>query len=389
MNVSCFNSPQLSVPRLAFVDALRGWAILAVIAGHTAQYFHPESDVVTTLAAAGGRGVQLFFVVSAFSLMLSLHIKAPSESRWLASYFIRRFFRIAPLFYAFIALYALIPEARQFWVGHPTSIETIMLGLLFLNGWHPLSVNSVVPGGWSIVAEAAFYVLLPLWFVSVNSISKGLNITLAAVIAGLGISWLARLPFLNDVPIQQIRDFTFVWLPAQASVFCVGGLLFMFLKKSILPCAKAPDREALSHKQAERIALSILLFGLLLILAMSFGSGYRYLPGQFLYAVAFALVAFALSHRQSSILVNRVTCFIGKVSYSAYFWHFVVIWVLSTFPIATTFKLTYTAALLLATSITLALSQLTWMLIERPFIQFGAHLVSKLNQQNVPPIHES
>ena len=52
--------------RYAYIDAIRGYAILLVIAVHSSQYFSDLPDAVRTLADQGARGVQLFFVASAF-----------------------------------------------------------------------------------------------------------------------------------------------------------------------------------------------------------------------------------------------------------------------------------------------------------------------------------
>lgn len=48
----------------------------------------------------GAEGVQLFFVMSALTLFLSLDSRRRTEARPVANFFVQRFFRIARLFYA-------------------------------------------------------------------------------------------------------------------------------------------------------------------------------------------------------------------------------------------------------------------------------------------------
>jgi peptidoglycan/LPS O-acetylase OafA/YrhL len=70
-----FSSNSLATKALAlpYIDALRGYAILMVIATHVAIGAPMLSGVVRALVDQGQRGVQLFFVVSAFTLIISWH----------------------------------------------------------------------------------------------------------------------------------------------------------------------------------------------------------------------------------------------------------------------------------------------------------------------------
>ena len=82
-----------------FIDALRGLAFLGVLVHHAvARIPHLNSSVVR-VAEQGHEGVELFFLVSALTLFFSLDSRRRSERRPTLNFFIRRFFRIAPLFY--------------------------------------------------------------------------------------------------------------------------------------------------------------------------------------------------------------------------------------------------------------------------------------------------
>jgi peptidoglycan/LPS O-acetylase OafA/YrhL len=65
--------PETSSPARHFdhIDALRGYAILMVIAVHASQSFPDLPNSLAKILSQGARGVQLFFVTSALTLSMS------------------------------------------------------------------------------------------------------------------------------------------------------------------------------------------------------------------------------------------------------------------------------------------------------------------------------
>ena len=90
----------MSENRIELFDFLRGLAIFLVIINHVPYHsynFENQSDyIVKNFLLFGTYGVQLFYIVSACTLFRS--IKLRDEKNYKA-FFIRRFFRIAPIFY--------------------------------------------------------------------------------------------------------------------------------------------------------------------------------------------------------------------------------------------------------------------------------------------------
>ena len=83
--------------KLHFIDSLRGLAALYVVLHHIAYAIGDKVIVprwLEPLAFLGSSGVTLFFVVSAFTLCLSMEARQEGELQPLTNYFIRRFFRI-------------------------------------------------------------------------------------------------------------------------------------------------------------------------------------------------------------------------------------------------------------------------------------------------------
>jgi peptidoglycan/LPS O-acetylase OafA/YrhL len=81
---------------LPLLDALRGVAILGVILVHANDGWRTLSWPMKALSSQGGWGVELFFILSAVTLLMSWHgrhDRAPNDA-----FLVRRFFRIAPMF---------------------------------------------------------------------------------------------------------------------------------------------------------------------------------------------------------------------------------------------------------------------------------------------------
>ena len=143
--------------RLEWIDVLRGIAILMVILVHVGTHSHVQEKSITSFTDYGSRGVQLFFIVSAFTLFRNFTQKFNPKS-----FYIRRYARIAPMFFLALIFYAI--------VGYPGSkldmwnlggYSTYMLIIPFLHGLSPYSYNALVPGGWSVACEFLFYYSLP------------------------------------------------------------------------------------------------------------------------------------------------------------------------------------------------------------------------------------
>ena len=84
-----------------FIDALRGYAILAVMAVHAAQAMPTWEGTVRQLVGQGARGVQLFFVASALTLAMSWN----ARNDGVLPFYTRRIFRIAPMFWLGIVFF--------------------------------------------------------------------------------------------------------------------------------------------------------------------------------------------------------------------------------------------------------------------------------------------
>lgn len=221
----------LADKRYPWIDTLRGIAILMVIAVHASHGLKGSESLVKTIFGFGGYGVQLFFVASAMTLCMSLENNY-GKPRWLVKYAIRRFFRIAPMYYFGIVLYFFWSFAKNYTLHGVVAplpqytVANVLANVLFIHGFFPEAYNDIVPGGWSIGTEVAFYVLFPCLFLLYRTVKRPLLLSVF-LLAGcyLLISlvqwWLG----------QTIAgsDFIYFNIANQLQVFIIGMLGFYYL----------------------------------------------------------------------------------------------------------------------------------------------------------------
>ena len=129
--------PSTPLPHMLQLDALRAFAVLAVLVSH----FSPTSTKFFTLARLidlGGLGARLFFVLSGFLITgILLRSKRYCEKDGLPvlhafrQFYARRVLRIFPLFYLVLGLAAAlnIPPVRQTFLWHATFLTNFYIKL--------------------------------------------------------------------------------------------------------------------------------------------------------------------------------------------------------------------------------------------------------------------
>jgi peptidoglycan/LPS O-acetylase OafA/YrhL len=371
--------------KLRYIDALRGWAILLVVLTHASQgqmavdALHQGAPQGTVLALPGwvhqicayaGYGVHLFFVVSALSLALSWRARGERDLAGLRDYLIRRFFRIAPMFYAGIALYMTLDGwGPRLYASNGIDPLDVALTLGFVHIWSTNAMNSVVPGDWSIGVEVMFYLILPLLLMLGRTPARLAVLT-------VGFALLAQTLYWIDA---GFGPFGIPGFPSQAAVF-----LFGLIAASVV-------RRPAGGPRAGRTLQGLAAAALFLFLVA--GLPLAHLPESFLvYGVQFAagagLLCILLHHAPVPILVNPALARIGRISFSMYILHFALF--APVFAIARmlagaidpssggTFLLAvYYPLLVVATA---ACAAVTHTAIERPGMRLGRRVIARLQR---------
>jgi peptidoglycan/LPS O-acetylase OafA/YrhL len=165
--------------RLAILDTVRAFAVLAVVVHHTwyvagSPPLPLDLGVKTiSLGAAlsgAGLGVDIFFVLSGFLLSMPWHRAfakgAPRPN--LSRYFLRRFLRIVPPYWFMLLVMGLLMAGTTIpWtaIGSSDGLEALLAHVFFVQYLFPstsggfAAVNGSV---WTLTIEMIFYVTLPL-----------------------------------------------------------------------------------------------------------------------------------------------------------------------------------------------------------------------------------
>ncbi len=342
-----------------YVDALRGYAILGVIILHVGSL---SSVGLVNEMAWGARGVQLFFVVSALTLAMSWH----SRHDGAGPFFVRRFFRIAPIFWLAIAYYTL--TAHQF-----VPVWHVLASITFLHSLWPTTISpGLVPGGWSISDEALFYAAFPFLVATLttwtrSAIALGVTMWISAYWRRHGVDWVESFGYRQQVA----SDFVFLFPLEQMPAFAAGFLAFHTIRKV------NPERARYLSEAG--------LVAALLALTWQFTRDVHQIS-----KISFwlCIVVSAIGLGAGRYLVNAAIIHMGRISYSAYFVHFALLayadvlaerYAPSGAPaFAVAFPIVFVATIVIATA--------TYTFIERPSIKLGRGLLRRASSNNAKDV---
>ncbi|MGC1394573.1 MAG: acyltransferase [Coleofasciculaceae cyanobacterium] len=371
---------------LPWVDALRGLAIFGVLICHAGQQVENLPSFLGNLTYQGAVGVQLFYMISAFTLFLSLTNRKKIEKKPLVNFFMRRFFRIAPLFYCAIVFYMLTTGmGPNYWIedGKSITIPNLITHLTFTNGWNPYWINSLVPVGWSIAIEMPFYLIVPYLFKKIKTINQAIWLTLIVLLLSKLVNYiLSQNPLISD---RQIWDlFLVYWLPSQLPFFALGIVLYFLLVDTI----KQPSAQVSLKSQLKKTITPLFLISLSLAVFSYISKTQLGMLG-FLYGIALLSLAVFLSQHSVFWLVNKFWCYLGKISYSAYLTHLIVLYIIKNFLqkalLLLNLNLPPTINLLLLLGFllvgTIAISEITYKFIELPGLQLGRIIIAKIESK--------
>jgi len=321
------------------------------------------------LANLGNLGVQLFFLVSAMTMCLMWQQRAGESDRQL-KFYIRRFFRIAPLFWMAMCFYGF-----SWWLndGHGTMASAgtaqIVATATFLHGFLPSAINKIVPGGWSIAIEMSFYVVFP-WLA--NRLTTPVRMLALGLISYLVLGVAMTALIERFMPLDP--GFMYYSMLTQFPIFAVGMFVY---RASMRP-------EPLDL----RLVGAITVAWLAIALVGKYGLGLNTRP---VFWIQVALLAGSICFVIRRGVHLGMLSYIGNLSYSMYLFHFAVIDVFARLISAghREGNAVYLLALLLVMVATSAVSKLSGVTFERWSSQIARVAIARLRSPNGPRLSEA
>jgi exopolysaccharide production protein ExoZ len=344
--------------RLAYLDVLRGVAILMVIVLHVAAPFRPAASL-DRLWSIGAHGVQLFFLVSALTMCHMWALREHENGRTWKFYF-RRAMRIAPLYWLALAGYVLFGDAAA-----SPDWAKIFLTATFVNAFAPGAINDLVPGGWSISIEMMFYVLFPGLVTVLASPTARQLAALAAFALGVAGMSLLSLTFGDGWTEGQWSEFLYFSLLTQLPVFLLGMAIYPI---------------AMTSQKINLLGVLAVAGAWLMTAAIAKTFGLHGRPFFWLIVFAFAAITVIVCRRRLSCPVLEA---FGRRSYSMYLLHFPIVHGLSTpglLPIDPQWLggwPRYLAALVLTIVLTFACASVTYRYVEATLSRWAAALLRR------------
>jgi peptidoglycan/LPS O-acetylase OafA/YrhL len=288
--VGCKSGPPLA-NRIPTLDGWRGIAIMLVLFDHIQdslryRYWQPWTQT-------GQHGVTIFFVLSGF-LITSKLLEGPIDIR---RFYMRRFFRLMPAAWTYLATLLLIDWAFRF---HLTSIAGIQASLFFYRNFSGNGGSGVTGHFWSLSLEEQFYLVWPC-ILLLAGMRRCRWIAAIGALACAGYRWLSWAHYDHNVINGQSQ--------VRADALLVGCLLAMLLLDPRI-------RSAIGRwsKFCALPAFAVLLFCI---------ARFQWLPPLYECLSIACLIAATTLHPGSvfaRLLSFSPLAWLGTISYSLYLW---------------------------------------------------------------------
>jgi peptidoglycan/LPS O-acetylase OafA/YrhL len=352
--------------RLLHLDALRGVAILLVVYHHTGLRFPgaPRGFVGDFFVGVGWAGVDIFFAISGY-LITGILLRGFSPG-FLRSFYIKRFFRIIPLYTLALVLFVF---ASLFFGQEREILSRLWINILFLTAWViPFLGENGVPYKitWSVSVEEFAYLLLGA--LSLMGAARFRFSLYWLIVGAIVIRLLSVVFFLFD-PVLL-----YYFAPARIDAIAFGGLAACIHSRS-------------SSKQLLKTVLSfsIIIVTLALFLWRGREDAFAAVVGYSALAAAAAYLVMTVAKLDSNkaTWVTKILADVGLVSYFIYLFHvFMIATVQRIIPAHLVPQINLLWIATIAALMTYIPARLSWKYFEYPLLKFGRRVAVRSQAQS-------
>jgi peptidoglycan/LPS O-acetylase OafA/YrhL len=365
--------------RLEQLDSIRGLAATSVILAHisiiipSVNLFDRLTNTPLHLFWLGHESVILFFILSGFVLALPYYNNRAAKYN---VYLMRRICRIwipsiCSLLFIILLINVLSPngiEGASMWANDiwDTSISPKMLisHFLLLSEFNTMDLNPVI---WSLIHEMRISIIFPLlmFFIMRNNIVRNVIIVFSIPIVYFASYYICLKLFSYDITIFKAGYSSYLLTPHYAAFFILGAIFAKYKERAVRIYKKIPF--------AYKIVL--VCFGLIAYLYVWLVLPNNSIAHMFIFndwAIALGSCIFIWFGLNSGllkrILLFKPILFIGKIAYSVYLYHLIVIMALlyslqEVMPVL--------SILVLSIPLTFGVAAVMYYLVEVPSVKLG------------------
>jgi len=266
----------------------------------------------------------------------------------------------------FIYLNGTLPT---YWAPNGIQWWFVPITALFLHGFHPETINSVVPGGWSVAVEMTFYLIFPALMCVRRFSGLALILILCFCLQQFnGWIFLHVFDYGENQKYLVTDVFSFYNFISQVPVFIIGIMAHLFISQ---------------HKVLEKRYVALFGAAFAILLAEFWYQSQSLISHHVIAGCLFALFTIFLAYNSAKVLVNRVTVLLGKLSFSMYLIHIAVLKVIGMLGLTALFgegNKESVLFFLVVLTISAGIACVTYHLIEKPGISLGRKLIYRLEE---------
>ncbi len=299
-------------PKLAWIQALRGIAVILVVLTHARYFFldTPTWPLAEQLLRPGAMGVDLFFVISGFIMVYTTR-KVAGTPRDALDFLLRRFARIWPL-YAVVTLAWLTASHQGLgWLTNWPPFKALLLSLSFqpVDIENPLYYSASLPLGWTLNFEMYFYLVFGLCLLA----GRGRWLLLAAWIV---FSVILIPAYKRGLTLDVLTNFRFSIAYLN---LMTNPIILEFLAGVAIGWLYLQDWFRL---RSQAVARHLVFLALCLAAWAAWGGFVTFHgPTQWGAVVAPMVLALALASKTIELAPPRVLVWLGTISFSLYLTH--------------------------------------------------------------------